>query len=462
MKYAIDEKYELRSWKNNKCLINLQTGENEKIQDVVFQTLTFCVNNIDFNSVFVLNQHREILNKLIKNKIVYPSLKNKISNYCQKYKNYDCNFIDMVHWSITKNCNLRCKHCYMNASKKTANDDITFEECKKIIFQIAQCGIKKISITGGEPFVRPDFWEIVDEIIRNDIRIKKIYTNGFNLNENIIKNLKLRNIYPEFSLSFDGCGYHDWLRGIKGTEKKVIESIKLLHKNGFKISCEVCIHRINAGAIKKTIDFLKNLGVTYIKVNKAVNTGNWVNYSEKYGISNKEIYDLFIEYIPYFLKKGTGINLQLGGVFYYDTNNRTISVPLIKKIKENSYVCEHAKNILYLNSRGEVLPCSILDSNKFEYKSKIHNNLKDILNNSTYSQVSNLTVKEFMDKNPKCFICKNRNLCNGGCRASAIFEGGNYLSHDPQMCSFFEGEYLAKIEKIIRSKSLSFLTRGVF
>ena len=68
----------------------------------------------------------------------------------QRYRFYDARCKQMVQWSITGKCNYRCRHCFMSAP------------------HAAQ----------GEPMVRADFWELVDEIIKRDIQIDTIYSNG--------------------------------------------------------------------------------------------------------------------------------------------------------------------------------------------------------------------------------------------------------------------------------------------
>ena len=61
----------------------------------------------------------------------------------------------------------------------------------------------------------------------------------------LLDQLEKRDMKPEFSISYDGLGLHDWLRGVKGTEGMAIRAFDLLHQSGFPIGIEMCIHKLN-------------------------------------------------------------------------------------------------------------------------------------------------------------------------------------------------------------------------
>ena len=77
-----------------------------------------------------------------------------------------------------------------------------------IITQLEECGIKSIDITGGEPLVRSDFWEIVDSLIEHGINIRNIFSNGALVNEKFIDGLTSRGLQPIILISYDGKGWH--------------------------------------------------------------------------------------------------------------------------------------------------------------------------------------------------------------------------------------------------------------
>lgn len=78
--------------------------------------------------------------------------------------------------------------------------------------------------------------------------------------------MKKRNIKPGFSVSFDGIGYHNWMRGVDGAEQDALRAIKILVQNGFYVMSVCCIHRENAHVITDTVELMNNIGVDRVEV----------------------------------------------------------------------------------------------------------------------------------------------------------------------------------------------------
>ena len=68
----------------------------------------------------------------------------------------------MVAWELTRNCNLNCVHCRAAASKGPQEGELTLSECKQVLDQIAGFASPTIILTGGEPLMRDDIFDIVD------------------------------------------------------------------------------------------------------------------------------------------------------------------------------------------------------------------------------------------------------------------------------------------------------------
>jgi hypothetical protein len=183
-----------------------------------FAVLLDCDGNTDIDEKKLSDDVRVFFNHNIANKNILPCEKGQQLKSYQKYQYYDNQFKGGVQWSITGKCNYRCKHCFMSANVGKFGEP-SLEKCIKIIGEIADCGIKQVSITGGEPLIRGDFWQIIDELINHNILIPTIYTNGALVDRALIDGLTSRKIRPTFQISYDGPGWHDWLRGIDGAEK---------------------------------------------------------------------------------------------------------------------------------------------------------------------------------------------------------------------------------------------------
>ncbi len=455
MKLILKDEFALRGWLNYPhALVFYPTGEITILNDLQFQSLTFCDGITDIDSVYVLNSHREQIKKYLDKGIVKKCDSNEEIKDYQRYKEYNCQYIKHAHWAITRNCNYLCKHCYMS-SPGVKHTELSYEQCERVISQLEKCGILSVSLTGGEPLLRTDFLKIINTLIDKKINLRSVYTNGSLINSKLLDELDKLNIKPAFSISFDGLGHHDWLRGIKGAEKATIKAIKLLHKKGFKIEIEMCLHKNNADTIESTVDFLAGLGVESIKINQATESGEWVKEGTKYSLTVKEVYDLYLDYIPKFFKKGSPVTLQLGGFFYCEKNGKIFNIPAVRFSGKESClsdsVCSHAKNIMYINPDGQILPCVSLDGMKLNQEKIFitEMELSDALTHSDYLSLINLNLQEFLSFNKKCNNCEHKLVCGGGCRGLGAMKKGEYFDNDSTACIFFKNDYLNKIKKCV-------------
>lgn len=198
-----------------------------------FQALLLCDGETDLDKC-ELNEHLQSVLKQCESdgviEICNDSYPLEPSQYYQYYHN---RFVESVFWSITGRCNYRCRHCYMDAPD-AALGELSTDEALDLIEQMADCGVLSVDITGGEPFVRKDIWQLIDRILSHKITIGTFYTNGWLLNETMLEEFEHRGIKPCISISFDGVGWHDWMRGVPGAEKAAIHALEICKKEVFQ------------------------------------------------------------------------------------------------------------------------------------------------------------------------------------------------------------------------------------
>ena len=181
------------------------------------------------------------LNRFLQEGLIHEAEPGELLQEHQVYKTYPARYRKEVHWSVTGACNLRCRHCFMSAPQ-AKHGNPTHEEIIRVADQLAECGIFRVGITGGEPLIRKDLFAIIDALIEREIRITVIYTNGWLMDETFLKELEKRNVHPSFQLSYDGKGWHDFLRGIEGCEERTDRALRLLQKGGYDVSAAMCLH----------------------------------------------------------------------------------------------------------------------------------------------------------------------------------------------------------------------------
>lgn len=457
MYYRLRDNFWLRGWKLLPfALYNTKDHNASFFNKDVFSIIRLCDGErfVDINELTLDQQStlNDLVNKGIVEKFDYAFPLNDD----QKYKEFSCRYMASAHWSITGKCNYKCRHCFMSATDVNACE-LSLADIKKIINELAECGIYNVSLTGGEPLVRSDFLEILDALIDANINVAGIYTNGKLVNGRLLDAFELRNMKPIFHMSYDGKSWHDWIRGIPGAEKYVIDAFELCKERGFKTTAEMCIHKKNKNTFCETVDKLADLHCSSLKVNAVDDIGNWAKSSSEYSLSIRETFDIYLEYIKQFFENGMKISLQLDGFFSCGKGSTEYSVPFIKYDSSVNYLkrvlCGSVRNTLYISPEGVALPCMPLVNTELKnsYPSILENKLHEILSDSYYMKTIDTRLKEYFDCNPECDACEYKGACDGGCRATAAIYNSDYMAKDLKTCFFFKNNYKEKIEKVVNS-----------
>jgi MoaA/NifB/PqqE/SkfB family radical SAM enzyme len=127
-----------------------------------------------------------------------------------------------ISWIFTNKCNLECKHCYLSSSSHIdQNQELSKDESISIIKKLKKEGIFSIHFTGGEPFAKPDFLNIISEASRHNIEIT-ISTNGTLIEDEALSTPREINLNT-VQVSLDGATKktHDFFRGEKSYDKTI-------------------------------------------------------------------------------------------------------------------------------------------------------------------------------------------------------------------------------------------------
>ncbi|MEM3615549.1 MAG: radical SAM protein [Candidatus Methanomethylicia archaeon] len=166
----------------------------------------------------------------------------------------------LVVWNYTRQCNLRCKHCYENAGLKPDVDELNTDEAKRVVDEFAESGVVAIAFSGGEPLMRKDFYEVSNYSYKREFYIS-IATNGTLINRETA--LKLRDSGVQYvEVSLDGLEeLHDNFRGVKGAWRRSIEGVKNCIDVGLDVGVATTITKQNINEIPKLIEILEDIGV---------------------------------------------------------------------------------------------------------------------------------------------------------------------------------------------------------
>ena len=245
MIYRLKTAYMLRGWEGMSwALVRRSDNKVRALSQNMFQLLLLCDGETD-----LIEETFDDGMKIALTRCKTEELIEACNSACpleqeQYYKYFPNRYVRMVFWSVTGRCNLRCRHCYMDAPAATLGE-LSTKEALDLIDQMAECGVLRVDITGGEPLVRKDLWQLIDRIIAHKMIIGVFNTNGYLLDESVLKEFEIRKLKPQISISFDGVGWHDWMRGIPGAEERALRALKLCNERGFSTDVQMCMHRGN-------------------------------------------------------------------------------------------------------------------------------------------------------------------------------------------------------------------------
>ena len=204
-----------------------------------------------------------------------------------------------IRLSITDVCNFKCGYCLPNGYQKDKNDNIKFlssEEIEKLAKGLSELGVSKIRLTGGEPTVRKDFFDIV-KILKNKSGIEKtvITTNGYRLDQ--IAEKLIDSGIDGINISLDSLNRKTF-KNITGHDRlpEILKGIEKLQKLNFK---NIKLNAVLLKGINSTTkdfnewsNFIKSNEITFRYI-ELMQTGDNIEYFKKYHISSK----IFTDYL---------------------------------------------------------------------------------------------------------------------------------------------------------------------
>lgn len=162
----------------------------------------------------------------------------------------------IVVWNMSQRCNLRCVHCYANATDKESEGELTTEEAKKFISDLAEFKVPVILFSGGEPLMRRDLFELGKFASSLGLRTV-ISTNGTLVTPKTARKIKEAN-FSYVGISLDGIEKtNDKFRGEKGAFKQALDGIRNCKKAGARVGLRFTISKHNYRDIPAIFDLIE-------------------------------------------------------------------------------------------------------------------------------------------------------------------------------------------------------------
>ncbi|MCF2152101.1 nif11-class peptide radical SAM maturase 3 [Desmonostoc muscorum LEGE 12446] len=186
--------------------------------------------------------------------------------------------ISYAVWEITLKCNLACQHCGSRAGHTRAKE-LTTSEALNLVQQLAEVGIKEVTLIGGEAFLRSDWLEIAQAITQVGM-ICGMTTGGYGINLDTARKMKEAGIRV-VSVSVDGLEEtHDRLRGKKGSWQWAFKTMSHLKEVGIPFGCNTQINRLSAREFPQIYEYIRDAGVFAWQIQLTVPMGNAADNNE--------------------------------------------------------------------------------------------------------------------------------------------------------------------------------------
>lgn len=330
-----------------------------------------------------------------------------------------------VWLEVTGRCNLSCRECF-NDNHQGFKENLSLSEIKAILDDLYQSGVLQLTITGGEPLLRKDIWDILDYAFELGFGVR-FFTNGTTLNEANSKRLANYPIAHIF-VSLDGIGAtNDALRG-QGSSDKISQGIVNLAKKNSNVTLSVTLHSQSLGNLTRIFDFAKENGIRSLLIRPL---SQYTEIANPLAI-NKLSLPVFLDALENESRR-TGVEYQLNklpffqntkSVFVYD---RPSDVHFSYFSEHNQFGCVGGNTVVGIKSNGTIMACGFV-AHKYEAVGNrmIERKFLDLWNTS-----NNVTVLRDRVGNENCNKCPLLSVCGGGCRANALLHNGSLDAVDP-------------------------------
>lgn len=339
-----------------------------------------------------------------------------------------------IAWEITRRCNLRCVHCRSSSEMEAkGHPDFPTSEAFRVIDDIVSYAKPVVVLSGGEPLVRKDVFEIARYGTDKGLRMC-LATNGTLVNDETCENIKASGIRI-VSLSLDGSeeGVHDDFRSQKGAFAGTINAARLFKKHGIEFIVNSSFTRRNQEEIPKVYRLAKELGATAWYMFMIVPTGRGEEIMNE--LISKEDYEDILDW-HYQMEKDEDMMLvrPTCAPHYYRVvlqqskkEGETFKKRTLKFSTGGSKGCIAGQLICLIDVDGNVLPCSYFPKPAGNVR---ESSFKEIWEGSALFK----DLRDFKKYKGKCGSCEFVNVC-GGCRARAYSVYGDYLEEEP-FCSY--------------------------
>jgi radical SAM protein with 4Fe4S-binding SPASM domain len=348
----------------------------------------------------------------------------------------------LVFWETTARCNLTCKHCRRLDALGTQGTDLyDTTRAKDFVDQVAECGRPLLILSGGEPLLRKDIFEIATHAVSRGL-IVSLATNGTLIDDEKADRIKASGI-RRVAISVDGGdpATHDAFRGLPGSFEGALAGLRRVRERGVEtqLNCSVSNHNVHQR--QQVFDLALAEKVSALHFFVLVPVGCGLEIAESHRLGSAQVEEFLTWLVDQTVSSPVHLKATCAPQFFRIRAKKGVKrqapphaaaghpgghpggLPGARLMEAETRGCLAGQAVCFVSHEGDVFPCGYLPMRAGSIREK---RLKEIWETST-------AFKEFRGMEQlagKCGFCEYRSAC-AGCRARALGHTGNVWEADP-------------------------------
>ena len=342
----------------------------------------------------------------------------------------------IVVWNITRRCNLKCIHCYSDSDSKTYPGELNWDQCVNVIDDLAQYGIPALLLSGGEPTIHPQFFELAGYARSKGLRLT-LSTNGTLIDEEKASQIKDLG-FSYVGISLDGIGAtHDYFRGREGAFDKAVQAFRNCKAVGQKVGLRLTLSRQNIDDLDQILDFIEREDIERVCFYHLVPSGRGSAMSAVLHEDTRSAIDRILARTSKWVAEGKPrevltVDQPVDGAYLY-----------LKLKEENPERAQQVIDLLRWNGGGN--NSSGTGIGNIDTQGNVHpdqfwqdlilGNVKQRPFSEIWQNKQNATLDQLRNRKEhltgRCKDCQFLDICGGGFRVRALHTTGDLWAPDP-------------------------------
>lgn len=342
----------------------------------------------------------------------------------------------IVVWNITRRCNLACLHCYSDSAAREYPGELTWDEMRGVVDDLAGFGIPALLLSGGEPMIHPRFFDLAGYARAQGLRLT-LSTNGTLIDAEAAARLKEIG-FAYVGISLDGIGAtHDHFRGRVGVFEKTVAAFRHCKAAGQKVGLRLTLSAHNVADIDRILDFIEREDIDRVCFYHLVYSGRGAAVADVGHGDTRSVLDKIMDRTAAWATRGRPrevltVDQPADGAYLY-----------LRLLREDPERAEEVRELLRWNGGGA--NSSGIGIGNIDTQGNVHpdqfwqaltlGNVKQQPFSEIWTQSTDDTLFGLRQRLPrlqgKCSDCRFKDICGGGFRVRALQVHGNAWAEDP-------------------------------